>query len=172
MKKSVHVLIGVFAIALLLGGSASADDVYMVTYYSNANTTNAPDGTLRFRRSGATVANGVSQPLNANIYVFDDTEEIPGMLRLPGIAGWFTLGIGKPATHGQQSPAHQANGWRHQGRCEYWSSGPHQRNRPGPWDGRMDDSDTGLFSHPEKWEVGRAVYYHPIPVMGVGSQRG
>ncbi len=76
MKKSAYVLLGVFAIALLLGGSAFADDTYQVTYYSNANTTNAPDGTLRFTNTGATVANGVSQPLNANIYVFDDTEEI------------------------------------------------------------------------------------------------
>jgi hypothetical protein len=76
MKKSAHVLFGILAIALLLGGSAFADDTYLVAYYSNANTANAPEGTLRFTNTGATVAAGVAQPLNANIYVFDDTEEI------------------------------------------------------------------------------------------------
>lgn len=76
MKKSVFVLVAVLAIALLLGGSAFADDTYLVAYYSNANSAKAPEGTLRFTNTGATVASGVSQPLNANIYVFDDTEEI------------------------------------------------------------------------------------------------
>jgi hypothetical protein len=76
MKKSLYLLSGVLAAVLLFGGSVFADDTYMVAYYSNANTASAPDGTLRLTNTGATVASGVSQPLNANIYVFDDTEQL------------------------------------------------------------------------------------------------
>ena len=76
MKKLGLLLLPILAITLLLGGNAFADDAYQVTYYSNANTTGAPDGTLRITNTGATVANGVSQNLYAAIYVFDDSEEM------------------------------------------------------------------------------------------------
>ena len=77
MKKSAYVPFAVITIVLLLGASASAQsDVYQVAYFSNANTVSAPDGTLRFTNTGATVANGVSQTLNANIYVFDNNQDI------------------------------------------------------------------------------------------------
>ena len=76
MKKLGLFLLPILAITLLLGGHAFADDTYQVTYYSNANTTGAPDGTLRITNTGATVANGVSQSLYAAIYVFDDSEEL------------------------------------------------------------------------------------------------
>ena len=47
---------------------------YFVTYYSNANTSGAPDGTLRIVNDGdyATTAPG----LWAAIYVFDDSQEM------------------------------------------------------------------------------------------------
>ena len=73
------------AITLMLGGNALAQNVgdnsvYFVTYYSNANTTGAPDGSLRIINDGdqATSApEGVENgPLWAAIYVFDDSQEI------------------------------------------------------------------------------------------------
>ena len=77
MKKLGLLLLPILAITLLLGGNAFAQsDVYQVTYYSNANTTGAPDGALRMTNTGATVAAGVSQNLYAAIYVFDDSEEL------------------------------------------------------------------------------------------------
>jgi len=76
MKKLGLMLLPILAMTLLLGGNAFADDTYQVTYYSNANTTGAPDGTLRITNDGATVAAGVSQSLYAAIYVFDDSEEL------------------------------------------------------------------------------------------------
>jgi len=76
MKKFGLLLLPILAITLLLGVNAFADDTYQVTYYSNANTTGAPDGSLRITNTGATVASGVSQNLYAAIYVFDDSEEL------------------------------------------------------------------------------------------------
>jgi hypothetical protein len=76
MKKLGLLLLPILAITLLLGGNAFADDTYQVTYYSNANTTGAPDGTLRVTNTGATVVSGVSVNLYTAIYVFDDSEEL------------------------------------------------------------------------------------------------
>ena len=44
---------------------------YFTTYYSNANTTGAPDATVRVINDGVTAGN-----LYAAIYVFDDSEEL------------------------------------------------------------------------------------------------
>jgi hypothetical protein len=75
-----------FAIAsmLLLAGNAFAQGdgtYYFVTYFSNANTTGAPDGTLRLiNDGGASTALGSGfQPngiLYASIYTFDDSQEM------------------------------------------------------------------------------------------------
>jgi hypothetical protein len=61
------------AIALMLGGTALAQDysIYFTTYYSNANTANAPDATVRIINDGNS-----GLDLYANIYVFDDSEEL------------------------------------------------------------------------------------------------
>jgi len=72
-------LFSVLAITLMLGiasGSAVAQNVgdsstYFTTYYSNANTAGAPDGTVRIINDGDTGAN-----LWAAIYVFDDSQEL------------------------------------------------------------------------------------------------
>jgi hypothetical protein len=72
MKK-----LGVFLfLVLMLGivsGSALAQDnsVYFVTYFSNANTTGAPDATVRVVNDGDTGGN-----LWAAYYVFDDSQEL------------------------------------------------------------------------------------------------
>ena len=76
--KKLGYLLPILAIALMLGGTAFAQDpgdfsVYFVTYYSNANTSGAPDGTLR-------IVNDGDHPTDANlwasIYVFDDSQEM------------------------------------------------------------------------------------------------
>ena len=57
MKKLGLLLLPILAITLMLGGNAFAQSVgdwsdYFVTYYSNANTSGAPDGTLRIVNDG------------------------------------------------------------------------------------------------------------------------
>jgi hypothetical protein len=79
-------LLPILAITLLLGGNAFAQNVgdnsvYFVTYYSNANTAGAPDGTLRIINDGdnATIPSGEgveNGTLWAAIYVFDDSQEL------------------------------------------------------------------------------------------------
>jgi hypothetical protein len=64
------------AIVLILGGAALAQNVgdntvYFVTYFSNGNTSSAPDQTIRIVNDGDTAA-----PLWASFYVFDDSEEM------------------------------------------------------------------------------------------------
>src|ERR1017187_2308541 len=72
MKKLGFLLL-LLALAVMLGGTALAQDNsdYFVTYYSNANTANAPDATVRAVNDGDTENN-----LWASIYVFDDSEEL------------------------------------------------------------------------------------------------
>ncbi len=77
MKKARHLLFSVLAMTLILGGSAVAqapaagdNSVYFVTYYSNANTSGVPDATLRL------VADGEDGAAFADIYVFDDSQEL------------------------------------------------------------------------------------------------
>jgi len=85
MKKLGLLLLPILAITLMVGVNAFAQNVgdnsvYFVTYYSNANISGAPDGTLRLINDGdqATeesegVENGY---LWALIYVFDDSQEM------------------------------------------------------------------------------------------------
>jgi len=51
--------------------TAGDPSYYFTTYFSNANTANAPDATIRAINDGDTGAN-----LYASIYVFDDSEEL------------------------------------------------------------------------------------------------
>jgi hypothetical protein len=85
MKRLGLLLLPILAITLILGGNAFAQNVgdssyYFVTYYSNANTTGAPDGTLRLINDGdqATASpEGVENgTLWAAIYTFDDSQEM------------------------------------------------------------------------------------------------
>jgi hypothetical protein len=86
MRKLGLLLFPILAITLMLGGNAFAQpapgdgSVYFVTYYSNANTTGAPDGTLRLINDGdysTADPEGVeNNPLWAAIYVFDDSQEL------------------------------------------------------------------------------------------------
>jgi hypothetical protein len=87
--KKLGFLTLLLAIALMLGGNAFATGLggdfsyYFTTYYSNANTANAPDATVRIINDGsAALISGPQGPtvqgadLYANIYVFDDSEEL------------------------------------------------------------------------------------------------
>jgi hypothetical protein len=88
MKRLGYLLFAVLAITLMLGGNALAtppvnqgdNSDYFVTYYSNANTSGAPDGTLRIINDGdyaTTASEGVENgTLWAAIYVFDDSQEM------------------------------------------------------------------------------------------------
>jgi hypothetical protein len=71
--KKLGFLMLLLALAVMLGGTALAqnDSVYFTTYFSNANTANAPDATVRAVNDGDTENN-----LYASIYVFDDSEEL------------------------------------------------------------------------------------------------
>jgi hypothetical protein len=72
--KKLGFLMLIPAITLMLGGTALAQAPaipYFTTYYSNANTANAPDATVRIINDGST-----GDDLYANIYVFDDSEEL------------------------------------------------------------------------------------------------
>src|SRR5580700_4619904 len=76
MKKVLCTILSILAIALVLGvvsGTAVAQDnsTYAVTYYSNANTTGAPDATVRVINDGNT-----GGTLCAAFYVFDDSQEM------------------------------------------------------------------------------------------------
>ena len=83
MKKLGYMLLPILAITLMLGGNAFAQgdaSYFFVTYYSNANTTQAPDGTLRLVYDGdlatAEVEGIPNSDIWAAIYVFDDSEEL------------------------------------------------------------------------------------------------
>ena len=83
MKKLGYLLFPILAITLMLGGNAFAqgdNSVYFVTYYSNANTTGAPDGTLRAVYDGDLATGEIEGIPNsdiwASIYVFDDSQEM------------------------------------------------------------------------------------------------
>jgi len=72
--KQFGFLMLMLALTLMLGGNALAQgdsSVYFVTYYSNANTSGAPDGAVRFINDGDTGGN-----LFADYYVFDDSQEL------------------------------------------------------------------------------------------------
>jgi hypothetical protein len=76
MKKVLCTVLSILAIALVLGvvsGTALAQDnsTYAVAYYSNANTTGAPDATVRVINDGDT-----GGTLCAAFYVFDDSQEM------------------------------------------------------------------------------------------------
>jgi len=62
----------VLALSLVLcAGMAAAQDTLKVDYFSNANTTGAPDGTLRLTNPGTAPGN-----VCANIFVFDSDQEL------------------------------------------------------------------------------------------------
>src|ERR1039458_6976185 len=73
--KKLGFLMLLLTLAVMLGGTAlaqdSKNDQYFTTYFSNANTANAPDATVRIINDGFTGTN-----IYAAIFVFDDSEEL------------------------------------------------------------------------------------------------
>ncbi len=116
MKRLGYLLFAVLAITLLLGGDAFATGVegggdgsyYFVTYYSNANTTGAPDATLRIVNDGgaACIADGDSICIEdgselrwAAIYVFDDSQEMRSCCACPiTVDGLLSESVNKELT--------------------------------------------------------------------------
>ena len=96
MKKVVCTILSILAIALVLGvvsGTAVAQDnsTYAVTYYSNANTTGAPDATVRVINDGDT-----GGTLCAAFYVFDDSQEMQECCSCPVTAdGLISEGVNR-----------------------------------------------------------------------------
>ena len=81
--KKLGIVLSLALATLLLAGNALAQgdkSVYFVTYYSNANTTYAPDQTLRLINDGGASTSQVEGVPNGNlwasIYVFDDSQEM------------------------------------------------------------------------------------------------
>lgn len=86
MKKLPLFLFSTIFLTLMAGTQALAQNVgdhsnYYVTYFSNANTAGAPDGTLRLINDGTAVTTQVGgHVINGNvyasIYMFDDSQEM------------------------------------------------------------------------------------------------
>jgi hypothetical protein len=81
MKSLGLLILSTMAVTLLAGGNAFAqhqDGPYLVAYFSNANTSQAPDGVLRLVNDGdASTAETAGLPngtLFASIYTFDDSQ--------------------------------------------------------------------------------------------------
>jgi hypothetical protein len=78
MNRLGCTLLSLLAISFVFGvGTATAqDNVYDVGYFTNANAAGAPSAHLRLTNDGAYNADDTTQPLCANIYVFDTNEEM------------------------------------------------------------------------------------------------
>jgi hypothetical protein len=109
MKKLGLLLLPILAITLMLGGNAFAqsdpppppvggdNSYYFVTYYSNANTSGAPDATLRIINDGDQAP--TFNPLYAAIYVFDDSQEMRSCCACPITAdGLLSESVNKELT--------------------------------------------------------------------------
>jgi len=109
MSNKLPVLaIALVALSLLTVGLgvASAQDVYKVNYFSNANTSYAPDGTVRIDNPGVTGGN-----LCAMIYVFDYDQQLSeccGCLETPN--GLRTLSINSNLTSNPLTGVWEHNG--------------------------------------------------------------
>jgi len=107
-KRLPILVIALVTLGLLtLGlGVASAQDVYKVNYFSNANTSGAPDGTVRIDNPGVTGGN-----LCAMIYVFDYDQQLSeccGCLETPN--GLRTLSINSNLTSNPLTGVWEHNG--------------------------------------------------------------
>jgi hypothetical protein len=78
MRTLACTVLSILAIALVLGaGTAMAqDNVYALSYYSNAHTATAPDAALRLVNDGNVSDSSPAGDLCASVYVFDSTEEL------------------------------------------------------------------------------------------------
>jgi len=98
----------VLALGLLTIGSraAVAQDVFQVNYFSNANTSGAPDGTLRITNPGLTYGN-----LCALIYVFDADQQLSECCGcVQSRDGLRTLSVNKDLTSNPLTGVKSTNG--------------------------------------------------------------
>jgi len=66
------------ALILALGSTTAVaqDNIFALSYFSNAHTTSAPDGTLRLVNDGTLSDASPAGDLCASVYVFDSSEEL------------------------------------------------------------------------------------------------
>jgi hypothetical protein len=65
------------ALVLAMGSTAVAqDNVFALSYFSNAHTTGAPDGALRLVNDGNVSDSSPAGDLCASVYVFDSAEQL------------------------------------------------------------------------------------------------
>jgi hypothetical protein len=80
MKRTIALAVVVLGLALAAGQVAMAQttDVFTVDYYANANTSGAPDATVRIINPGTGSNSGFTEALDlcALIYVFDANQEL------------------------------------------------------------------------------------------------
>jgi len=89
------------ALALVTGSTIAMaqDHVYFLSYFANAHTLGAPDGTLRLANDGNVSDRSPAGDLCASIYVFDSTEqmlECCGCLVTPN--GYLSLSVDRDLT--------------------------------------------------------------------------
>ena len=107
MRKAIFATALVTLGLLTLGlGIASAQDIYKVNYFSNANTSGAPDATVRIDNPGVTY-----DLVCAFIYVFDNDQQLSeccGCKETPD--GLRTLSVNKDLTSNPLTGVKSTNG--------------------------------------------------------------
>ena len=148
MKKLGYVLFSMLAIALVVSGTAMAQNntntggdnsTFFVTYYAN-NVAAAPDETVRIINDGDQGAPQPAGDLFADLFVFDDSEELVtccGCVVTPD--GLLSESVKKPA-HEILAPWHYSAPWRYQADLVFDLLGPELPQRP---DVHPDHSGTG-----------------------------
>ncbi len=114
--RKIMLLVAVLALALVAGSQvarAQGDQIYALGYFSSANTTGAPDGSLRLVNDGYHSDSSPVGDVCASIYVFDNHEEFQDCCSCKVTPnGYLALGItsnlislnntitGRPVTRG------------------------------------------------------------------------
>jgi hypothetical protein len=78
MCKTLALVAIAAALVLTMGATTAVaqDNLYALSYYSNAHTTGAPDGVLRLVNDGNVSDSSPAGDLCASIYIFDSAEEL------------------------------------------------------------------------------------------------
>lgn len=91
--------------------TVSVDSVYALSYYSNAHTTGAADGTLRLINDGNVSDSSPAGDLCASIYVFNNAEEMEGCCSCKITPnGLLTLSINNNLTTNNLTPGSLTRG--------------------------------------------------------------
>ncbi len=75
-KLALGAMAAAFILALGSTTAVAQDNIFALSYFSNAHTTTAPDGTLRLVNDGTLSDASPAGDLCASVYVFDSAEEL------------------------------------------------------------------------------------------------